>query len=82
MRRDRLDVLWVIDGAMNTVMIRLYVDARFVPVLHPDDVVILDNLSSHKAPAAAGTLREAGARLLFFPPCSPDLNRSKCRPRS
>ena len=71
---DRLDAPWVIDGAMNGEMFDRHVAAQLVPTLRAGDVVILDNLSSHKNPSAAQTLREIGAGFLFLPPCSPDLN--------
>ena len=45
-----------------------------MPTLSPGDVVIMDNLSSHKKPAIRRAIRAVGARLLFLPPYSPDLN--------
>ena len=74
LRHDRLDAPRVIDGAMNGEMFDRYVATQLVPTLRAGDVVILDNLSSHKNPSAAQTLREIGAGFLFLPPCSPDLN--------
>ena len=74
LRHDRLDAPWVIDGAMNGEMFDLYVETQLVPTLREGDVVILDNLSSHKSPAAAIALRDIGAWFLFLPPYSPDLN--------
>jgi transposase len=74
LRHDRLDAPWVIDGAMNREMFDLYVKTQLAPTLQPGDVVILDNLSSHKSPKAAETMREVGAWFLFLPPYSPDLN--------
>ena len=74
LRHDRLDAPWVIDGAMNAEMFGLYIETQLVPTLREGDVVILDNLSSHKAPGAAETLRAIGAWFLFLPPYSPDLN--------
>lgn len=74
LRHDRLDAPWVIDGAMNAEMFGLYIDTQLVPALREGDVVILDNLSSHKAPGAAAALRKIGAWFLFLPPYSPDLN--------
>lgn len=74
LRHDRLDAPWVIDGAMNTEMFNLYIQTQLVPTLRAGDVVILDNLSSHKSPAAAAALRDIGAWFLFLPPYSPDLN--------
>ena len=74
LRHDRLDAPWVIDGAMNGEMFDHYVKTQLAPTLEPGDVVILDNLSSHKSPNADQTLREIGAWFLFLPPYSPDLN--------
>ena len=45
-----------------------------VPTLRPDDVVIMDNLSSHQGPRVDDRIKSAGARLLFLPPYSPDFN--------
>ena len=64
----------MIDGAMNGEMFDRYVATQLVPTLRAGDVVILDNLSSHKNPSAAQTLREIGAGFLFLPLYSPDLN--------
>lgn len=74
LRHDRLDAPWVIDGAMNAEMFELYVETQLAPTLRVGDVVILDNLSSHKSPGAAAALRKVGAWFLFLPPYSPDLN--------
>ncbi len=74
LRHDRLDAPWVISGAMNSEMFDLYVKTQLVPTLRPGDVVILDNLSSHKSPGAAKALSDIGAWFLFLPPYSPDLN--------
>lgn len=74
LRHDRLDAPWVIDGAMNGEMFDLYVTTQQLPTLRKGDVVILDNLSSHKSPGAARALHDIGAWLLFLPPYSPDLN--------
>jgi transposase len=74
LRNDRLDAPWVIDGAMNRQMFERYVETQLAPSLRPGDVVILDNLSSHKSPRAATVLKDIGAWFLFLPPYSPDLN--------
>lgn len=74
LRHDRLDAPWVIDGAMNREMFELYVETQLAPTLSKGDVIILDNLSSHKSPKAAQTMRAVGAWFLFLPPYSPDLN--------
>lgn len=64
----------MIDGAMNGEMFDRYVETQLAPTLRAGDVVILDNLSSHKNPSAARTLREISTWFLFLPPYSPDLN--------
>ncbi|PTQ10697.1 IS630 family transposase, partial [Sphingomonas oleivorans] len=51
-----------------------YVEQFLVPTLKPGDVVIMDNLGSHKGEAVRRAIRSTGARLLFLPPYSPDLN--------
>ena len=70
LRHDRLDAPWVI----NRELFDRYVETRLVPTLQPGDVIILDNLSSHKSPNAARMLKDVGAWFLPLPPCSPDLN--------
>jgi transposase len=74
LRHDRVDAPWVIGGAMNSEMFELYAETQLAPSLRAGDVVILDNLSSHKSPKAAQALRDIGAWFLFLPPYSPDLN--------
>jgi transposase len=64
----------VIDGPMNRVIFTQYVRQFLVPELQPGDLVIMDNLSSHKNAEVEDAIRKAGARLLFLPPYSPDLN--------
>jgi transposase len=59
---------------MNRVIFETYVETQLAPALKPGDVVILDNLSSHKSERADKAIRAQGARLLFLPPYSPDLN--------
>jgi transposase len=74
LRHDRIDAPWVIDGPINSELFRLYIEKVLAPTLSPGDVVVLDNLGSHKAKAARATVRARGAHLLFLPPYSPDLN--------
>lgn len=74
LRADRVEAPWVIDGPINGELFTLYVEKVLVPTLSPGDVVILDNLGSHKGQAARRAVRAAGAHLLFLPPYSPDLN--------
>jgi transposase len=74
LRCDRIEAPWVLDGPINGESFRTYVDQVLVPTLKPGDVVILDNLGSHKGKAVRRAIRATGARLLFLPPYSPDLN--------
>jgi transposase len=74
LRVDRIDAPWVIDGPINGELFTLYAEKVLAPTLAPGDVVILDNLGSHKGKAARRVIRAAGAHLLFLPPYSPDLN--------
>ncbi len=64
----------VIDGPINGEWFEAYVAQVLVPTLKPGDVVILDNLSSHKRPAARALIEAAGATMVFLPPYSPDFN--------
>ena len=56
------------------VIFRVFAEQVLVPTLHPCDIVILDNLGSHKAPTIRATIRAGGERLWFLPPYGPDLN--------
>lgn len=64
----------IIDQPMNSVRFAFYVHHHLVPALTPGDIVIMDNLSSHKSDATRNAIEAAGATLLFLPPYSPDLN--------
>ena len=64
----------VLDGAMNTAAFVAYVDQVLAKEARPGDLVILDNLSSHKTPAAVAALRRHEIDVLYLPPYSPDLN--------
>ena len=59
---------------MNREIFETYVETQLAPTLQPGDVVILDNLASHKSEKAKAILKERGAWFLFLPPYSPDLN--------
>ena len=64
----------VIDGPINGDWFEAYVTQVLVPVLRPGDIVIMDNLSSHKRLAVREKIEAVGASLLFLPPYSPDFN--------
>lgn len=74
LRCDRIDAPCVFDGPINGRAFLAYVEQVLAPTLSPGDVVILDNLGSHKGQAVRRAIRQAGAKLLFLPPYSPDLN--------
>ena len=74
LRCDGLIAPWVLDGPVNRAGFEAYVETQLAPALNQGDVVILDNLSSHKSAKAAAILRKCGAWFLFLPPYSPDLN--------
>ena len=64
----------VIDGPMNGAWFLAYVHQVLAPTLKPGDVVIMDNLAAHKSTPIRDAIEAVGARLLFLPPYSPDLN--------
>ncbi len=74
LRHDRIEAPWLLDGPINGECFGIYVERVLLPTLKPGDIVIMDNLGSHKAKAVRQTIRSAGARLLFLPKYSPDLN--------
>jgi hypothetical protein len=76
LRHDRIDAPCVIDGPINGESFLAYVEQVLVPSLKPGDIVIIDNLGSHKGKAVRRAIRSAGAKLFFLPPYSPDLNQS------
>lgn len=64
----------VVDGAMNGDIFRAYVEQVLAPTLGPGDIVILDNLGSHKVAGVREAVEACGASLVYLPPYSPDLN--------
>ncbi len=74
LRSDRIDAPCVFDGPINGERFAAYVEQFLLPTLKPGDIVIMDNLGSHKGQAVRSAIRSVGARLLFLPPYSPDLN--------
>ena len=74
LRHDRIVAPLVLDGAINGESFRAYVEQFLAPTLQPGDIVVADNLGSHKSAAARKTIEACGASLLFLPAYSPDLN--------
>ena len=74
LRHDRITAPWLIDGRINGEAFLLYIEKVLIPTLRQGDIVIMDNLGSHKANAVRRAIRAAGAHLFFLPKYSPDLN--------
>lgn len=74
LRHDRIDAPWFIDGPINGERSQFYVEKVLAPTLKPGDIVVMDNLGSHKGKAIRAAIRAAGAKLFFLPKYSPDLN--------
>jgi transposase len=65
---------WVIEGALNGELFRLYLQEVLIPTLQPGDIVLLDNLATHKVAGVAELVAACGARIEYLPPYSPDYN--------
>jgi transposase len=74
LRHDRIEAPWLLDGPMNGERFRTYVEKILAPTLRPGNVVVMDNLGSHKGRAVRRAIRKAGAQLFLLPKYSPDLN--------
>jgi transposase len=74
LRVDRLTAPMVLDGPMNAECFKAYVEQVLVPTLSSGDIVVMDNLSSHKGDDVRAAIEAAGAELRYLPPYSPDLN--------
>jgi putative transposase len=74
LRCDRFTAPCVFDGPINGECFRAYVSQQLIPTLKPGDIVILDNLGSHKSKTIRDAIKAAGARVWFLPKYSPDLN--------
>jgi transposase len=74
LRLDRIEAPWLLEGPIDGETFRTYVERVLVPTLREGDIVIMDNLGSHKGKAVRELIRSAGAKLFFLPKYSPDLN--------
>ena len=74
LRCDQLTAPCLFDGPINGESFLAYVETQLIPTLRPGDVVIMDNLGSHRGKRVRRAIRQAGAKLLFLPKYSPDLN--------
>jgi transposase len=74
LRHDRIEAPWLLEGPIDGESFRIYVEKVLLPTLRPGDIVIMDNLGSHRGKAVRALIRSAGAKLFFLPKYSPDLN--------
>jgi transposase len=74
LRHDRIEAPWLFEGPINGESFAVYVEKVLLPTLRPGDIVIMDNLGSHKSKIVRRLIRSVGAKLLFLPKYSPDLN--------
>src|SRR6202453_5271091 len=72
LRDDGLVAPAVFDGAINGDLFLAYVEQVLVPILTPGDIVVMDNLPSHRKPAVRRAIEDAGARLRILPTYTPD----------
>jgi len=74
LRLDGVVAPLVLDGPVNATAFEAYVEQFLAPTLQPGDIVVMDNLSSHKGPKVRALIEAVGAKLLYLPPYSPDFN--------
>ncbi len=74
LRLDGVVAPLVLDGPINATAFEAYVEQFLAPTLQPGDIVVMDNLSSHKGPKVRALIEAVGAKLLYLPPYSPDFN--------
>ena len=74
LRHDRITAPCVLDGPINGACFKAWTEQALAPTREPGDIVILDNLSSHKVAGIRTAIKARGATLVYLPPYSPDLN--------
>ena len=74
LRHDRIVAPCVFDGPINGISFRAWIDQQLLDAIMPGDIVVMDNLGSHKSIEIGRAIRARGARLWYLPPYSPDLN--------
>jgi len=74
LRHDRIEAPWFLEGPIDGDSFRIYVEKVLLPTLRPGDIVVMDNLGSHRGKIVRQLIRSAGAKLFFLPKYSPDLN--------
>jgi transposase len=74
LRHDRIEAPWLLDGPIDGESFLIYTEKVLLPTLRPGDIVIMDNLGSHRGKAVRRLIRSVGAKLILLPKYSPDLN--------
>jgi len=74
LRHDRLQAPWLLEGPIDGESFAIYVEKVLLPTLRPGDIVLMDNLGSHKGKIVRRLIQSVGAKLFFLPKYSPDLN--------
>jgi len=74
LRHDRIEAPWLLEGPIDGESFTISIEKVLLPTLRPGDIVIMDNLGSHRGKIVRQIIRSAGAKLLFLPKYSPDLN--------
>jgi transposase len=74
LRHDRITAPWLLEGPIDGESFATYVEKVLLPTLRPGDIVIMDNLGSHRGRIIRQLIRSAGAKLFLLPKYSPDLN--------
>jgi DDE superfamily endonuclease len=82
LRHDRIEAPWFLEGPIDGESFCLYVEKVLLPTLRPGDIVIMDNLGSHRGKIVRQLMRSARAKLFFLPKYSPDLNPIRSSPSS
>ena len=76
LRHDRIEAPWFLEGPIDGDSFRLYVEKVLLPTLRPGDIVVMDNLGSHRSKTVRQLIRSVGAKLFFLPKYSPTSTRS------
>ncbi len=74
LRHDRIEAPWLLEGPIDGYSFQTYIEKVLVPTLRPGDIVVMDNLGSHRGKIVRRHIHAAGAKLFFLPKYSPDLN--------
>lgn len=74
LRVDDITAPWCIDGPMNGAIFKTYLETQLIPTLSRGDIVVCDNLAAHKVAGVKEIVEASGAKILYLPPYSPDLN--------